>query len=66
MPPIREKDFTIISDENSRHEMAISWVLDPDEIDPHTRKFSIATEASHICHRDEAVFRNLIHKRAQE
>ncbi|KAI0998803.1 hypothetical protein K3495_g9391 [Podosphaera aphanis] len=66
MPPIREKHFPIISDENSRHEMAIRWILDAEDIDPHTGKFSTATEADHICQPDEAVSRNLIHKRAQK
>ncbi|KAI0993430.1 hypothetical protein K3495_g14754 [Podosphaera aphanis] len=66
MPPMREKHFPSISDENSRHEMAISWILDPEEIDPHTEKSSIATEVYHICHPDEAVFRNLIHTRASQ
>ncbi|KAI1001388.1 hypothetical protein K3495_g6814 [Podosphaera aphanis] len=64
MPPIREKHFPIISDENSRHETAISWILDPEEIGPQTGNSSTATEADHICHPDEAILQNLIHKRA--
>ncbi|KAI1007271.1 hypothetical protein K3495_g952 [Podosphaera aphanis] len=65
MLTVREKRSPVISDEISQREMAISWILDPEEIDPHTGKSPTATEAYCICHPDEAVFRNLIHKRAQ-
>ncbi|KAI1004993.1 hypothetical protein K3495_g3229 [Podosphaera aphanis] len=66
MPTIEEKHFHIISDENSRHKTAMSWILDPEEIDPHTEKFSAATEAYHIFYPHEVVFRKLVHKRAQK
>ncbi|KAI1003223.1 hypothetical protein K3495_g4983 [Podosphaera aphanis] len=45
--------------------MAILWILDPEEIDPHTGKSPTAMETYDICHADEAVFRKLIPKPTQ-
>ncbi|KAI0991476.1 hypothetical protein K3495_g16711 [Podosphaera aphanis] len=47
--------------------MAISWILDPEEVEPHTGKFSAVTaEAYHIFHPNESVFQKLTHKRPQK
>ena len=55
MPPIKKKHLPITSDENSRLEMAISWILDPEEIDLHTGKAPTATEACNIYRLDVTV-----------